>query len=509
MSDLALARRLLAGDETALEEFFQDYFPRLYRFACVRLAGNDDAAEEVVQAAMTKAIEKLHTYRGEAAMFTWLCAVCRREISTWQERTGTRAEITLREDEPRTRATLDALAALTGSDPETELHRREISRLVQVTLDHLPGRYADALEWRYMQGLSVDEIAARLAATPGRFDRRRDDDMIDDEETTARLLRFAGPRPAVPAERAARVQEAITLRWRATMRRRLRRQRVAKVAVLLAAAATIILIARFRAPDDSAVAPGGRSVALVERIEGPVGRISPGQAGNDARSRLAAGDRLVEGDWVETPATARAALQLTSGVSLRVDTGARIRLVSERTIELALGALYVDTGADGAALEVATPFGMAHDIGTQFEIRLERASLRLRVRTGLVELRRESQTIAVQPGTELVVTADDSVNRHAAPFGPEWEWAARLAPNLDIEGQRLGSYLSQMCREQGWTLRYDDERLARDAAGIILNGSVRGLAPPDAVAVAVRISGLAHRLQDGELMIMRPPETTR
>lgn len=162
MSDLALARRLLAGDETALEEFFQEYFPRLYRFACVRLAGNDDAAEEVVQAAMTKAIEKLHTYRGEAAMFTWLCAVCRREISTWQERTGTRAEITLREDEPRTRATLDALAALTGSDPETELHRREISRLVQVTLDHLPGRYADALEWRYMQGLSVDEIAARL-----------------------------------------------------------------------------------------------------------------------------------------------------------------------------------------------------------------------------------------------------------------------------------------------------------------------------------------------------------
>jgi RNA polymerase sigma-70 factor, ECF subfamily len=33
---------------------------------------------------------------------------------------------------------------------------------VQVTLDHLPARYADVLEWKYIQGLSVDEIAHRL-----------------------------------------------------------------------------------------------------------------------------------------------------------------------------------------------------------------------------------------------------------------------------------------------------------------------------------------------------------
>jgi len=31
-----------------------------------------------------------------------------------------------------------------------------------VTLDALPGSYGDALEWKYVQGLSVKEIAARL-----------------------------------------------------------------------------------------------------------------------------------------------------------------------------------------------------------------------------------------------------------------------------------------------------------------------------------------------------------
>jgi RNA polymerase sigma-70 factor, ECF subfamily len=162
MSDLALTRRLLAGDESAFEEFFADYFPRLYRFAQARLGGNEDAAEEVVQSALIRAVDKLHTYRGEAALFTWLCTICRREIATWVERAGKALEVSLIDDHPEIRAALDALTALASSDPETELRRRELSRLVQVTLDHLPARYADVLEWKYIQGLSVDEIAHRL-----------------------------------------------------------------------------------------------------------------------------------------------------------------------------------------------------------------------------------------------------------------------------------------------------------------------------------------------------------
>jgi RNA polymerase sigma-70 factor (ECF subfamily) len=33
---------------------------------------------------------------------------------------------------------------------------------VRSTLDHLPGRYGDVLEWKYLQDLSVNEIAERL-----------------------------------------------------------------------------------------------------------------------------------------------------------------------------------------------------------------------------------------------------------------------------------------------------------------------------------------------------------
>jgi RNA polymerase sigma-70 factor (ECF subfamily) len=160
VGDLALARRLLAGDESAFEEFFAAYFPRLYRFACSRLRGNEDAAEEVVQSVLIRALRKIDTYRGEAALFTWLCTMCRRDIAAWYDRAGRSPEVSWFDSQLETRAALDVLAA--GDDPDAAWSRIELSRLVHMTLDHLPRRYADALEWKYIEGLPVDEIAFRL-----------------------------------------------------------------------------------------------------------------------------------------------------------------------------------------------------------------------------------------------------------------------------------------------------------------------------------------------------------
>jgi RNA polymerase sigma-70 factor (ECF subfamily) len=162
MSDLALARRLAAGDESAFDDFFADCFPRLFRFALARLDGDGDAAEEVVQASLVRAVQRIHTFRGEAALFSWLCTLCRHEIADRFARDGRRGECALAEDDPMTRAALDALAIAAAADAERHLEQQEITRLVQVTLDHLPRRYRDALRWKYLDGLSVDEISRRL-----------------------------------------------------------------------------------------------------------------------------------------------------------------------------------------------------------------------------------------------------------------------------------------------------------------------------------------------------------
>jgi RNA polymerase sigma-70 factor (ECF subfamily) len=161
-ADLALARRLIAGDQSAFEQFFADYFPRVYRFARVRLEGRDDAAEEVVQTTLIKALAKIHTYRGEAALLTWLCTFCRHEVAAWHARTGRTSEVALENTGPDGRAVLDALALLAQDDPERALDRSQLCALVHATLDHLPPRYGDALEWKYIEGLSVEEIAGRF-----------------------------------------------------------------------------------------------------------------------------------------------------------------------------------------------------------------------------------------------------------------------------------------------------------------------------------------------------------
>jgi RNA polymerase sigma-70 factor (ECF subfamily) len=159
-----LVRRMLGGDERAFDEFFADYFPRLFRFAVLRLR-DPDAAEDIVQTSLIAAVRHLATWRGEATLFTWLCTICRREIYAWEKRTSRRVVVSLAEDDPGLRAALESIGAAAEA-PDAGLARADTGRIVQLVLDHLPPRYSRALEWKYLQDLSVDDIAARLRCTP-------------------------------------------------------------------------------------------------------------------------------------------------------------------------------------------------------------------------------------------------------------------------------------------------------------------------------------------------------
>ena len=165
-ADRALARRMLAGDERAFDAFFDGHFRGLYRFALSRLDGNQDAAEEAAQAAICKAIARMSTYRGEAALFTWLCTFCRHEISAWLRRNRPGAlQVDLVEEIPEVRAALESLGG-EAEHPGAALERKELGRAVQVTLDTLPPHYGSVLEWKYLEEIPVKEIAARLELSP-------------------------------------------------------------------------------------------------------------------------------------------------------------------------------------------------------------------------------------------------------------------------------------------------------------------------------------------------------
>jgi len=164
MDDRELIERMSGGDERAFSEFFDAYFPPMYRFALSRVGGNAGAAEDVVQTAMSKAVTKLHTFRGEAMLLTWLLTFCRHEVSAyWRAAHREPSTRAFPEDVPEVEAALDSLSAgESGHDPESIAARGETTRLVHVVLDRLPRHYGDVLEWKYIDGSSVAEIASRL-----------------------------------------------------------------------------------------------------------------------------------------------------------------------------------------------------------------------------------------------------------------------------------------------------------------------------------------------------------
>jgi RNA polymerase sigma-70 factor (ECF subfamily) len=108
-------------------------------------------------------MRKLGDYRGEAAMFTWLCQICRREIASHvRSQRRYSDKVVFIEDSEEVRAALESIEAPAADDPLRRCDGAELKRLVHAVLDRLPGRYGEALEWKYVEGRSVEEIGDRL-----------------------------------------------------------------------------------------------------------------------------------------------------------------------------------------------------------------------------------------------------------------------------------------------------------------------------------------------------------
>jgi RNA polymerase sigma-70 factor, ECF subfamily len=161
--DADLVASMLTGDEVAFRQFFNGYFPRLFRFAMPRVGNDADDAKEVVQSTLIKAMRNLAEYRGDAALFSWLCQICRRQIIDHLRATRRHDDrLVLVEDSNEMRTVLESVAAPAAAEPAHGYTAEETRRLVQSVLDRLPGRYGDVLELKYIEGCSVEEIAQTL-----------------------------------------------------------------------------------------------------------------------------------------------------------------------------------------------------------------------------------------------------------------------------------------------------------------------------------------------------------
>lgn len=313
--------------------------------------------------------------------------------------------------------------------------------------------------------------------------------MENENDPIATLLQLAGRRPAVPADVTARVREAVREEWERSARRRTQRR------FALAAAAVVVLIAgglvMFRSTETVAPPP-----AIPRAIIASVETMSGSAIGGDGRF-LEAGAQLRAGDAMETARAATASLRW-GAATLRMDGGTHVRLDSARGLFLDRGAVFV--ASNGERVVIRTPLGDVHDVGTEFEVRMVDDAVRVRVREGRVDLRRNGATHSAAAGVELAADARGNVTQRAiARNGSEWDWVVRAAPAITLEGRTVRTVVDGVSREMGLTAVY-----AKGVGDARLHGTVP-LTPDEALDAALAASGLVARTDGDRLIVQRRP----
>jgi len=97
--DLALLEALRRRESTATERLVATYGDRAYRLA-IRITGSGSDAEEVVQDAFWAVVRKIDTFRGDAALGSWVYRiVANAACQKVRHRRGAHAAVVLRDVE--------------------------------------------------------------------------------------------------------------------------------------------------------------------------------------------------------------------------------------------------------------------------------------------------------------------------------------------------------------------------------------------------------------------------
>jgi RNA polymerase sigma-70 factor (ECF subfamily) len=149
--DVALLKKARAGDSAAVDELLRRYERSVYRFG-LRMCGNEDAAREVLQETLLAAFRHLPSFRGDAALSTWLYQIAR-SFCAKQRRTPALAS---------TESAEAQRVASAASGQDERAHAREMAELIQAAIGSLPAEAREVLVLRDVEGLSAEEAAQVL-----------------------------------------------------------------------------------------------------------------------------------------------------------------------------------------------------------------------------------------------------------------------------------------------------------------------------------------------------------
>ncbi len=139
-------------DRTAIDRLVVEHLPMALRMA-LRLSGDADTAEDLVQETLCRVLRQWRTYRGEASFRSWLLQIL---VNVDRDRRRRRTHLSIADDD-------EAEASLTSvADAATAA---ELQMRVRNEIDRLPDRQREVALLSWGEGLAAGEIAAALEIT--------------------------------------------------------------------------------------------------------------------------------------------------------------------------------------------------------------------------------------------------------------------------------------------------------------------------------------------------------
>jgi ferric-dicitrate binding protein FerR (iron transport regulator) len=314
----------------------------------------------------------------------------------------------------------------------------------------------------------------------------------EDAQVRAALEQGLQSQP-LAAEAFARIRASVRGEFLARYGEEARRRRMRQIMSMAAALAGIVILA---------------ALLLYPRGDGePIGVLARTVNGElDVERnllfdrRVRAGEDILAGRHYTSAGSSL--VTLVKGGGLRLAAGSVVEGIDARDLRLDSGRVFLDFPKGAPPFVLHTSAGTMEHIGTQFEVEASAVGIRIRVREGIVRMHTTTGTQDTGAGTEVLFSrAGPIVSRKVPTYGPDWAWVETVAPEFEIEGQALAGFLEWVARETGRHIQFADDGARDTALRTRLHGSIRGLAPLEALGQVLSTTSLRFEVHDDIIRI--------
>jgi RNA polymerase sigma-70 factor (ECF subfamily) len=146
-----LLQRINLGDTAAFETFYKIYYPRLFRFI-LRMTGQPDSVEELIQETLFLIWEKPDGFNHESKVSTWVFGIAYHKTLKAMAKTAQRGND----------VDIDELSEIIGAPGGNPAENRENQDWLNLALASLPPDQRAVIELTFYQGLSYQDVAKIL-----------------------------------------------------------------------------------------------------------------------------------------------------------------------------------------------------------------------------------------------------------------------------------------------------------------------------------------------------------